>query len=130
MIEYILPIILAVIGSGIIQTIITTVSNHKGQTKKALEGIDNRLCAIEEKMEEEKVKNCRTRILRFADEIAENKKHSKEHFSDIFESINTYNAYCHEHPTFKNAQTVDAQEVINETYKSCIKNHSFLRGDK
>ena len=48
--------------------------------------------------EEERARQARQRILRFSDEILFEKGHSKEHYDEILEDIDKYEAYCKEHP--------------------------------
>ena len=119
-------IVVALVGVGgscvlapTITAIINYIQNHKGQTAK-------RLDAIEEKIERSEAQRARTQILRFADEVYIGQLHSKEHFEEILEQMSIYNDYCAEHPQFRNERTVMAQAEIKEIYKSCIEKHSFL----
>lgn len=85
---------------------------------------------LREDSEETKAVNARTKILRFADEVYEGVRHSKEHFDSILtDAIPHYNQYCESHPNFRNDQTVLAQQRIRDVYAKCLKNHGFL-GDE
>lgn len=72
----------------------------------------------------------RQRILRFNDEVITGKRHSQEHFDEILNDINIYEAYCSDHPEFKNNKAVIAIETIKEVYKDCIEDHDFLVWEK
>lgn len=70
---------------------------------------------------------CRTRILRFSDEILHNVNHSKEHFDQILIDIDNYNNYCNEHPDFKNHIAVKAIDRIEKLYEKCMDDNTFLK---
>lgn len=71
-------------------------------------------------------KDCRVRILRFADEIYLGQPHSQEHFKQILGDITHYEKYCDEHPEFENQIAVAAIEQIKDTYNTRLKKHDFL----
>lgn len=75
---------------------------------------------------EQNAEERRVRILRFGDEILHDVKHSKEHFDNILKDVSVYEQYCKDHPDFENGRTVLTIETIEETYKKCFDNHSFL----
>lgn len=104
-----------------------------GHVNTSLESIEKTLLTINQSLldmrdrdEEEKVINCRIRILRFNDEILINLKHSKEMFDQTLKDIDIYERYCEAHPDFENNITVMAVENIKDKYKSCMRNNSFL----
>ncbi len=68
----------------------------------------------------------RIRILRFSDEVYQEKEHSKEYFDQILTDITRYKDYCKSHPNFQNDMTVIAAERIEEVYRKCLKTHGFL----
>lgn len=79
-------------------------------------------------LDEHKQKDAETnrqRILRFADEMYDNKYHSKESFEDILDIIQEYDKYCTDHPEFKNKRTETASKIIAEKYEECLKEHKF-----
>lgn len=71
-------------------------------------------------------KDCRVRILRFADEIYLGQPHSQEHFKQILGDITHYEKYCDEHPEFENQIAVAAIAQIKDTYNERLKKHDFL----
>ena len=78
----------------------------------------------------ERARQARQRILRFNDEILFEKRHSKEHFDEILDDIDTYEEYCRTHEDYENNKAVLAIATIREVYKDCLKTHEFLIYDK
>lgn len=94
--------------------------------EKKINNIEERDLEQDRKSEEERVKAARRRILRCADEIRSKVKHSKEYFDDILADISFYKNYCKENPEFENEKAVMAIELIEETYKRCLRENDFL----
>lgn len=78
------------------------------------------------KDDERYAKQCRLRILRFNDEILQQKRHTKEHFDEILDDITEYERYCAEHPDYKNNKAVMAILNVNRVYGECLAKNSFL----
>lgn len=78
------------------------------------------------KDDERYAKNCRLRILRFNDEILQQKMHTKEHFDEILDDITEYERYCREHPDYKNNKAVLAIRNVENVYQECLAKNSFL----
>ena len=72
-------------------------------------------------------KDCRVRILRFADEIYLGQPHSQEHFKQILGDVTRYEKYCDAHPEFENQIAVAAIEQIKEVYRTRLQRHDFLK---
>ena len=81
---------------------------------------------LKKEEELERARQARQRILRFNDEILFNKRHSKEHFDEILDDIDTYEAYCEAHEDYENNKAVLAISTIRVVYKECLKEHDFL----
>lgn len=81
---------------------------------------------LNEKMEANEAKTARYRILRFDDEIRHKTRHSKEHFDQIIEDVDTYESYCRDHPRFPNGKAVSATDNVKRTYEKCKAENSFL----
>lgn len=81
---------------------------------------------LNEKMEANEAKTARYRILRFDDEIRHKIRHSKEHFDQIIEDVDTYERYCQDHPRFPNGKAVSATDNVKRTYEKCKAENSFL----
>ena len=83
--------------------------------------------ALKKDEELERARQARQRILRFNDEILFEKRHSKEHFDEILDDIDTYEEYCRTHEDYENNKAVLAIATIREVYKDCLKTHDFLK---
>ena len=94
--------------------------------EKKIINIEERDSEQDKKVEEERAKAARRRILRFADEIRSKVRHSKEFFDDVLADISFYKNYCKENPKFENEKAVMAIELIEETYKKCLRENDFL----
>ena len=91
------------------------------QQKACNEKVD----ALNARLDESEIKAARMRIQRFADEMYCDVRHSKEHFDLILADITAYNNYCDTHPGFINEKTRVAQGIIKEKYEECMKERSF-----
>ena len=69
---------------------------------------------------------CRTRILRFGDEILHDVRHSKEHFDQILLDITCYETYCTGHPGFQNNIAVATIKRIRSVYQDRLAKNDFL----
>lgn len=72
--------------------------------------------------------NCRTRILRFADELVNEpgKKRTKGHFEQLLGDCTYYESYCNSHPNFKNQIAEQSIEIISEVYKNLCLTKGFM----
>ena len=115
--DIIMPIVLAVIGSGalftFIQFLITLVFSRKDKVKE----IDQKIDRLADKMDENQAILARTHILRFSDELKNGIHHSAEYFRQQLDDCDTYDRYCEEHPKFKNSYTMTANKHIKETFE-------------
>lgn len=68
----------------------------------------------------------RTRILRFNNELIREIPHTKEEFIDVLADIDFYEAYCRDHPDYKNNRAVHAIANIGRSYDERLKKHDFL----
>lgn len=87
-------------------------------TNAKVEKIEEKLSVHIAEGEEEQIKTTRYRILRFYDEVCEERWHSESHFEDILEDIDEYEKYCDAHPNFKNNRCKAASKRINEVYEN------------
>lgn len=81
---------------------------------------------LEYRMNEDDANDCRTRILRFGDELRRGVEHSEEFFNQILDDISDYERYCTEHPEYKNSKAVNAIAEIDKVYQKCMEKNSFL----
>lgn len=98
--------------------------------KGVIERVDNlskEIRDLRKEFDEEEATLCRTRILRFNDELIYEKKHTKEHFDQVLTDITKYEAYCESHPEYKNNIATLSIEKIKKTYQNCMDKNSFLK---
>ena len=104
-----------------------------GEVIEKVEGIEKEVRSLKDKQAEAEGRHdkrdadlCRTRILRFADELRRDIKHSEEFFDQALDDINTYETYCRNHKDYENNKAVAAIEKINRTYKERLDKNDFL----
>jgi len=101
--------------------------------RDVIEKVDNlqeNIERIEQKQSESEAVIARVRILRFGDEMQQNKRHSKEHFDQTMTDIRTYENYCGNHPEFENNVTPATIQYIKEVYMERLRKHDFLQPEK
>ena len=139
------PVLVALVG--IIPTVIAnrkktqdSIKESNESTKKELENVKKELENVKNEVsnvqssltahiredEDEKARNQRYRILRFYDELCENRRHSESHFEDILDDIDEYEKYCEAHNDFKNNRGKVAMEYIKPTYNKVKSSGGFL----
>ena len=100
------------------------------ELKKQLSDVEKRLSdkidAIETKADERNAVNARVRILRFADETMDGRKHSKDSYDQVMHDIDDYEEYCEIHPDFKNNQTIQTVGYLKKIYAERLEKHDFL----
>lgn len=101
-----------------------------GEVMEQVKKLTSEVDTLKKEEELERARQARQRILRFNDEILFNKRHSKEHFDEILDDIDTYEEYCNAHEDYENNKAVLAISTIREVYKECLRDHDFLIYDK
>ena len=91
-----------------------------------VDNLDVEVKSIKADMAENVAIDCRVRILRFGDEVLHGHRHTKDHFEEILKDIKKYELYCKEHPDFENNVTELTSMKIEECYKKCLDENSFL----
>lgn len=131
------------IGGGILTFLEFLIKRHdekksrKSGTLKAISDLDkkvderfNTLDAkiedVEANLDKRSAVSARVRILRFADEMGEGRKHSKDSYDQVLSDIDFYEQYCKSTPTFKNNQTSATVEYIKSNYAEHLEKHDFL----
>lgn len=84
---------------------------------------------IKKAQDEESAMNSRTKIVRFSDELVEDKNFTKSHFDTILIEINRYESYCNKHPDFINNIAKMAIDYIERIYQRKLENNDFLKED-
>lgn len=130
-------IILSFIGREINAEIVQSC----GELSKRIDGINAELSKTQESIAEAKEAinksqdfeletraiAARVRILRFGDELQEDKKLSKGRFDQALADINAYDDYCAKHSEFKNGVTEPTSSFIKEQYQERLRKHDFSR---
>lgn len=68
----------------------------------------------------------RTHILHFNNELIREIPHTKEDFIEILSDIDVYEAYCREHPDYKNNRAIHAIANIGRVYDDRLQKHDFI----
>jgi hypothetical protein len=102
------------------------IGNLKKYMQEMEKRITEKITQMEEKADERNAVNSRVRILRFADEIGEGKRPSKDSFDQCLRDIDEYEDYCNRVPTFKNNQTAATVAHIKRVYAERLEKHDFL----
>ena len=93
-----------------------------GEVVEKVDNLSTDIRNLRDECEEREATACRTRILRFGDEILHDVRHSKEHFDQILIDITA----CASHPDFRNNVAVATIKRINQVYAQCIRSNNFL----
>lgn len=97
-----------------------------GELTAKVDNLEKKIDALEQKEDKRDAINKRVRILRFEDELQENKKHSKDSFDQVLSDVTEYDAYCEEHPKFRNNQTAATVVHIKKVYAERLEKRDFL----
>ena len=142
-------LIYLILGSGIIQIAPIKINpftwlakkignaltaDLKSDLKADFTELNDKVNNIETKLEthinenkRERAADYRARIIRFNDEIMEEKTHTKEYYDNILEDIDKYEAYCNSHPDYPNNKAVMAIHNIKVKYEEHMENNSFKK---
>ena len=96
-----------------------TVKKAQAETRERLEAH----ISADEKQEAD---NCRSRILRFNNELIREIPHTKEEFVEVLKDIDDYERYCREHKDYANGRAVHAIANIGRVYDERLEKHDFL----
>lgn len=128
--------IIGLLGSGIgagVMALLNSAIQRKWNKADQQDAIMAKLGKIEKRMDkmeaedaEREAKNARIRILRFGDECSHDVRHSREHFEQVIEDVDSYETYCRDHPEFKNNKAVLTIKIIKETYQRRLLNNDFI----
>ena len=93
--------------------------------KKAIADLKKEIQHLDAKGDRREAENRRVRILRFEDELLDNRLHSRESFAQVLNDITCYNDYCESHPDFPNEQTLATIAHIRSVYADRLEKHDF-----
>ena len=99
--------------------------NRKDDTKAQIVEVKKSINKLGERINENQAVLARTHILRFDDELLNDIKHSKEYFSQTLQDIDVYEAFCMDHPNFKNSYATAAINHIRKTYDELLERHNL-----
>lgn len=88
--------------------------------------LDRKIDEVDRKYDERSTVSARIRILRFADEMMEGRRHSKDSWDQCLTDCDTYEDYCDAHPSFKNNQTEATIKYLKRSYDERLDKHDFL----
>lgn len=120
---------------GLITVLLTRlwakIDEKKGKLKQILDNLAEVKKELKDHIEaddERYAVQCRTRILRFADELINEPQHlhTQGNFDQCLQDITVYDQYCADHPKFKNELTLRSAEIIRKVYDECAREHKFL----
>ena len=86
--------------------------------------IKKQLDELQKEVTEFKVDSWRTEILDFSDSCMNHRRHTKEQFDHVIDTLNKYEKYITENK-LTNGQVDVAHEYILEIYKQCIRENDF-----
>lgn len=130
--EIVLPLIVAIVGSGGFTALVTALIGARQRKKDKDDAVMKKLDSISKAVDDQKnateerfIRLDRSAIIKFADEISRKLEHSSEAFDDILEAIDRYDKYCNNHSDFKNSKTTLSAKLIKDTYERCRSEHKF-----
>ena len=120
------------LGGGLIafiQFLITRKDNKDQRFKDITESIEkltNKMDELDAKEDRHNAETRRIRILRFADEMLQDHRHTKDSWDQVIADCEEYEQYCKDHEKFKNGHTEATVTFIREQYHERLEKHDFL----
>lgn len=93
---------------------------------KDIEDLRSQIDRNDRDRKEDNAINCRVRILRFADDLQEGRKCSKDTYDQCLSDIDYYEKFCGLNPSFKNNQTASTVDYIKRVYQERLEKHDFI----
>lgn len=124
-----MEIAIAFLGSGALATVISWLlhridrkQDKQDQIISGMTAVDNKLQQHIDSDERYRADMCRTRILRFSDELRRGVNHSEESFNNVLEDIDNYTEYCVEYEdVYINSKADAAIRNIKSVHDRCIR---------
>ena len=131
-----LAVVVAALGSSGLWTVINGILSARREKKsrvlielermnRKIDALEQKIDSVDQKGDQRNAVSTRVRILRFNDELQEERRHSKDSFDQVLSDISEYNRYCDEHPAFKNNQTEATVRYICRVYDERLEKHDF-----
>ena len=105
--------------------ILKAISDLDAKVEERFKALDEKIDLVDAKGDERNAVSSRVRILRFADEMQEDRKHSKDSWDQCLSDVTEYERYCEDHPKFKNNQTAATVSYIKRIYEERLEKHDF-----
>ena len=115
------------IGNALTADLKSDLKNDFNELNDKVNNIETKLETHINENKRERAADYRARIIRFNDEIMEEKTHTKEYYNNILEDIDKYEAYCNSHPDYPNNKAVMAIHNIKAKYEEHMENNSFKK---
>ena len=125
MTEAVLMVIVSLLSATAVWDFVKFLINRKDDTKAQIVEVKKSINKLGDRIDENQAILARTHILRFDDELLNDIKHSKEYFSQTLQDIDVYEAFCMDHPNFKNSFATAAINHILKTYGELLEKHNL-----
>ena len=125
MAESVLIVIVSLLSATAVWDFVKFLINRKDDTKAQIVEVKKSINKLGERIDENQAVLARTHILRFDDELLNDVKHSREYFSQTLQDIDVYEAFCMDHPNFKNSFATAAINHILKTYGELLEKHNL-----
>lgn len=125
MTEAVLIALVSLLSATAVWDFVKFLINRKDDTKAQIVEVKNSINKLGERIDRNQAILARTHILRFDDELLNDINHSKEYFSQTLQDIDVYEAFCMDHPNFKNSYAMAAINHIRSTYDELLKKHNL-----
>lgn len=113
----VVAIVAAVFGSSGYWSYRTAKKDKSEQILKELKSLNERVSALESTQGDAKAEAWRDSIVDLAEFITKGGKPSKERLYNTMDKVTLYEAYCSEHPKFRNNTATWSIEVLKDAYK-------------
>ena len=130
--EHLLTFASILLGGGILTLVQFLINRHDQKAEKksgimqAIESLRAEVSKVKNELREMAAVNARVRIIRFADEMGRDERHSKESWDQVMGDVKAYEDYCKEHPKFPNGKTVETIKYLRSNYAERLEKHDFL----
>lgn len=119
-------------GGGIVTLITYLIQRHDNRSDKQdsilaeIAKIAAEVKRIDEKSDRRAAVSARVRILKFADEMREERRHSKDSWDQALQDCDEYEHYSDAHPDFPNNITSATIDFIKRNYMERLEKNDFL----
>ena len=142
---------IAIISSGVVGSILVfaqfMIQRHDSKKNKNSEvlsaisdlsnqirDLDRKIGVVDAKVDERSAVSARVRILRFADEMYEGRRHTKDAWDQVLLDCKEYEKFskhCEDHGIeFSNNITEETIKFLKDGYQERLKKHDFLTSGK